>query len=314
MGRQIYEALEMTPLEYYPYLYTTTDSGEKLEVVGGVADPWIVTATLETGPVGGKIIENVTAPFIDGFANFTGLLFSIKGAGYSVKFELTYPKEVTLNPVTSNKFEVGPRPLGLQLDAVSDQVQENEDVAVPFHIFDLGQKVKASPEVLKGLTWDCTLGWPINTPVQIDGKRTYAIDTAGNNTGEFMVKFKNSKVAVALEAECSAREELRKLTGRSNTFNVFPDRSGKIGLFSLQTTAIKYTGPFTFIKSVIDSVPATSLKECTGASCPSVVSSKRKRSIENADSKIIKPGLNLAMYQSNASPVCIRPDGNIHCA
>ena len=33
--------------------------------------------------------------------------------------------------------------------------------------------------------------------------------SAGNNTGEFIVKFKNPKTSVALKAECLAKEEER---------------------------------------------------------------------------------------------------------
>ena len=66
--------------------------------------------------------------------------------------------------------------MGLVLDALSEQIQENEEVAVPFHIYDLGQNVKATPEVIGDLTWDCTLGWPINIPVTIDGKKATAIE------------------------------------------------------------------------------------------------------------------------------------------
>ena len=177
LGRQIYEAAEMTKMEFYPYLYMTTTEGETLEVVGGAGDPWLVTASLVAGPDDAKLVGNVTVPFVDGLANFTELLLSKMGTGYKVKFDLTYPTDIVIASTETNEFEAGPRPLGLVFDSLSEQVQENEEIPVKFFIYDLGQDQKATPEVIGDLTWDCTLGWPITVPVVIDGKRVASIDT-----------------------------------------------------------------------------------------------------------------------------------------
>ena len=176
IGREIYEAEEMTKMEFYPYVQMTTAKGEILSVVGGAGDPWLVTASLVTGPEGAEVVENTTVPFVKGFANFTGLLFSKEGPGYSVKFELTYPTDVVIAPATNREFAVKPRPLGILIDDLSEQVPENEDQAVKFYIYDLGLGEKATPEVIGNRTWECTLGWPITVPVLIEGQRIVSID------------------------------------------------------------------------------------------------------------------------------------------
>jgi len=310
--RKIYEAEEMTKMQFYPYLRMTTTDGEKLDLVGGPGDPWLVTASLVSGPEGAEVAGNVTVPFVKGFANFTELLFTKMGPGYSVKFDLTYPTDIAIAAATSDEFSVEPRPLGLIIEDLSEQVPENEDLPVKYHIYDLGLGEKATPEVIGNLTWECTLGWPITVPVVIDGQRVSTIEQAGNNTGEFMVKFKNSKTSVALEAECSAREVKKVLTGRSSSFNIYPGTKGESGLFSLQTTAIKYTGPFTFIKAVIDAIPPIAVKDCQGTSCSEITTTttttRRRRAIARA-----KTVLNLAGYQEMSNPVCIRPNGTVEC-
>ena len=175
LARNIYDPLEMTPMEIYPYLFLEAADGEQLSVVGGPGDPWIVTATLVSGPSGATIEGAATASFVNGFVNFTGLLLSNKGSGYSVKFELTYPDNLNIPSVTSRQFITGPRPLGLVIENIEDQVPEAEIAAVKFSIYDLGLQQKATPEVIGALTWECSLGWSINTPVGIEGNKSTSI-------------------------------------------------------------------------------------------------------------------------------------------
>ena len=108
------------------------------------------------------------------------MLLSKEGTGYRIKFELTYPKEITIEPVTTQSFDVGPRPLGLVLGTMPDQIQENKEVSIPFHIYDLGLNEKASKDVLGDSTWDCALSWAYTVQVKIEGSRVAAIET-----GEF---------------------------------------------------------------------------------------------------------------------------------
>merc|ERR1719223_758466 len=47
MARQPYEALEMSSIAFYPYLYLTNQNNEQLSIIGNEADPWKITATLK---------------------------------------------------------------------------------------------------------------------------------------------------------------------------------------------------------------------------------------------------------------------------
>ena len=113
LGRQPYEALEMSSIKFYPYLYLTNANNEQLSVIGSDADPWRVTATLKAGPDNATAEGSLTVPVIGGFANFTDLFLSNEGSGYQLTFEVTYPTEVSIPSVDSIIFEVGPRPLGI---------------------------------------------------------------------------------------------------------------------------------------------------------------------------------------------------------
>ena len=114
IGRQPYEATEMTPIPFYPYLYFTNANNEQLALVGNTADPWRVKATLKAGPENATTAGSVTANVIDGLANFTELLLSHEGSGYQLTFSLEYPSNLDIAEVDSITFNVGPRPLGVR--------------------------------------------------------------------------------------------------------------------------------------------------------------------------------------------------------
>ena len=114
VGRQPYEAEEMSPIAFYPYLYVTNADNEQIMTIGNAADPWKVRATLVAGPPGAEVLGDLEAPIIDGFANFTTLHLSHEGEGYELEFSISYPSDLTIGPVATIPFSVGPRPLGVK--------------------------------------------------------------------------------------------------------------------------------------------------------------------------------------------------------
>ena len=114
VGRQPYEAEEMSPIAFYPYLYVTNADNEQIMTIGNAADPWKVRATLVAGPAGAEALGDLEAPIINGFANFTTLHLSHEGEGYELEFSISYPSDLTIGPVATIPFNVGPRPLGVK--------------------------------------------------------------------------------------------------------------------------------------------------------------------------------------------------------
>ena len=114
LARQPYDALEMSPIKFYPYLYLTNQNNEQLSEIGSEADPWRVTARLKAGPENATVDGDMTVPIINGFANFTGLVLSHEGSGYQLSFVVSYPADLTIPEVDSIIFDVGPRPLGVR--------------------------------------------------------------------------------------------------------------------------------------------------------------------------------------------------------
>ena len=174
LGRQPYEASEMTPIIFYPYLYVTNANGSQLTVVGNDADPWKVTATLKGGPAEATAEGTLTVPLISGFANFSSLFLSHEGKNYQLTFSITYP-DVSIPSVDSITFDVAPRPLGVKFDTIDSLVPNSDVLNATFNIWDEGQDIAATPEVLVNQTWECSLKFSRTVPIKLVGTTNHDI-------------------------------------------------------------------------------------------------------------------------------------------
>jgi len=223
--------------------------------------------------------------------------------GYQLEFSIVYPSDLTIAPVTSIVFDVAPRPLGVKIDTLDSLIPNSDLLNVTFSIWDLGQDVVASPEVLGAQTWECSLRFTINVPVAFVGSTSAAIAEAGAATGVFSVKFEGSGLNLQFETTCESPETGRSVKGTSNPFIMFPGSSADTGLLRQTSLALMYSGPYTVIEGVV-----TAFNEELGSleceNCPAGVT-RRRRSAETLD---------LASYQACSMPYNIRQDGNCHVA
>ena len=84
----LYEGIPL-PNHLAPIL-TMLDNRNEISENLGVGLPWVLTATILSGPEGGVISNNAVA-FSKGHANFEGLIFSHPGS-YDLSFAVTYPE------------------------------------------------------------------------------------------------------------------------------------------------------------------------------------------------------------------------------
>jgi len=314
IGRQPYDAEEMTPLTFFPFLFTTNANSETLTNIGNVADPWKVTATLvtDTGPTGATLNGTLDAPIIDGYANFTNLLFSHEGEGYIVSFAITFPSGLTIPNVQSIPVSVGPRPLGI-IFAPIDELLPNSDVFnATFNIWDIGLDQPADSQVLGSYTWQCTLTFSRNVPVTMVGDTINDITEAGSNFGQFSLRFEGYALDIQLKVTCestSADEDARTLVGTSGIFTLFPGSASSVGLLRKTNIGMKFSGPYTVIKPVIDSFDAElGTLSCEGPGCPQ--SNRKKRSVSFSDQYLDLTTFNEQMCNM---PFCIMQDQSCIC-
>lgn len=275
IGRQPYEAAEMAPLAFYPVVYVSNADHVQIMEVGNAADPWKVKAAMTAGPVGATILGDLEIPIIGGFANFTTLHLSQMGEGYQLEFSIVFPNDLTIAPVSSILFNVGPRPLGAKFGVLDSLIPNSDLLNVTFSIWDLGQDIAASPEVLGTQTWECSLAFSINVPVAIVGTTSATISEAGANTGVFEVKFEGSGLNLQFVISCESPETGRTVSGSSSTFIIFPGSSASTGLLRQTSIALMYAGPYTVIEDVVDAFNAElGSLDCEG--CPA--SERKKRS------------------------------------
>jgi len=304
VGRQPYEAQEMAPIAFYPYLYVTNADNEQIMAIGNAADPWKVRATLVAGPAGAEALGDLEAPIINGFANFTSLHLSHEGEGYELEFSISYPSDLTIGPVATIPFSVGPRPLGVKFETLDDLIPNSDLLNVTFSVWDMGQDIAASTEVLGNQTWECSLAFTINVPVAIVGE-TSTVVPAGASNGTFEVKFEGSGLNLQFTTTCTSPESGRTVAGTSNSFIVFPGSSADTGLLRQTSIALMYSGPYSVIQGVVDAFnEELGSLECDN--CPEA-SSRRKRSLM-AGSNITR--LDLDKFQFCSSPTSLRQDGS----
>ena len=155
LDQQPADVKEMEPMTTFPRLYTTNADGDFLSAVGDDSDPWIVTATIIQGP-GGSLVNNVSAPIIDGYAEFDNLAIDQMGSGYQLKFEVTYPA-VSLTSAETALFEVASRPLTMRFKNQPSMAATAENFTIDLVVWDAGMEQEAEPSVVAGIGWDCNL-------------------------------------------------------------------------------------------------------------------------------------------------------------
>merc|ERR1712037_1057597 len=143
-----------------------------------------------------------------------GLHLSHEGEGYELEFSISYPSDLTIGPVATIPFSVGPRPLGVKFDSLDSLIPNSDLLNVTFSIWDMGQDVAASPEVLGIQTWECSLAFTINVPVAIVGQ-TSAVIAAGTSNGMYEVKFEGSGLNLQFTTTCTSPESGRSVTSSS---------------------------------------------------------------------------------------------------
>ena len=101
---------EGLPFPQPPLVVMHDNNGEVVENLG-FGDPWVLTATIETGPEGAYLTE-ASVNMTNSIANFTKLILSHPGS-YMLKFTITYPLDVDISAITSETFSVEQRSLQL---------------------------------------------------------------------------------------------------------------------------------------------------------------------------------------------------------
>ena len=99
-------------------------------------------------------------------------------------------------------------PFFCRFDALDSLIPNSDLLNVTFSIWDMGQDIAASAEVLGIQTWECSLAFTINVPVAIVGQ-TSAVIAAGTSNGVYEVKFEGSGLNLQFTTTCTSPESGR---------------------------------------------------------------------------------------------------------
>ena len=99
-----------------------------------------------------------------------------------------------------------------RFDDINLLLPNGDALDVTFNVWDEGQDVAASSEVLKNQTWECELAFSINVPVSIMGQTDTIISQPGSSSGVFAItKFEGSGTNLQLVATCTSPESERQV-------------------------------------------------------------------------------------------------------
>ena len=142
-SQQPFTANEMHSMDPKPALYMRDENGDTVNVVGSSSNPWIVTASVASGP--GAVANNLTCTFEQGLCVFGDLAIDTEGGDYSLSFELTQPTglDTPIPPVVSDLFDVGARILASEFTELDTLVPVNQTFNATVSVWDTALDTEA---------------------------------------------------------------------------------------------------------------------------------------------------------------------------
>ena len=175
------QAFEMSPMGQSAKLYTVDADGKFIAEVGTENDPWIVTASKVSGD--GNLINNVTCQFIAGYCEFTDMAVDTMGFNFTIEFALTYPTTASINPIQSNSFSVGGRPLSVKVTSMPSLQAQNETFAVVISVWDDALDLPVDASSAPSSAVSCTVELQGDSSATLEGSTTVSV--VGKYTFEF---------------------------------------------------------------------------------------------------------------------------------
>ena len=97
-----------------------------------------------------------------------------------------------------------------RFDDLNVLVPNGDPLNLTFSVWDLGQDIAATSDVLKNQTWECELTFTINVPVAIVGEPAHIISSPGSGDGVFAItKFEGSGTNIQFMATCTSPDSGR---------------------------------------------------------------------------------------------------------
>ncbi|KAJ8320870.1 hypothetical protein KUTeg_002457 [Tegillarca granosa] len=176
-----------------PKIQVLDEQGRVITKLGTAANPWIITASLRAGTgsnPSASLEGNLTAQFVNGWANFSSLMITHFGSGYIIDFNVTSPTE-------GENFTISTDPLTIPSQPVKASVvnMPTDIIVGNFHTFTLELQDGLSSLVLpdiawRGHTWTVTaeLGMPsLYGNVTFSGGSQVSFDTVTSRSSFYSI-------------------------------------------------------------------------------------------------------------------------------
>ena len=244
-SQQPFTAFEMSPIDPKIKIYLVDDIGDVVTEVGGEADPWIITASLASGP--GGLANNLTCAFKDGWCSFESLAVDTMGDNYTIQFSLTYPSlSQEMTAITSDPFSVGGRQFSVRFTQLATLNAMEQPFSAEVTVWDDALDMPAAADVLpSGVS--CTVTLMGVTGASLNG--TLEVPLMSNLAQWSDLVVDTSVTGAMLGVDCVNDGQYFQETGFSDYFNVHP--YPKIGEVKTRDAELGYSGDKEHVEGVI---------------------------------------------------------------
>ena len=244
------------------------ENGDTVNVVGSSSDPWIVTASIASGP--GALANNLTCAFEQGLCVFEDLAVDTEGEDYSLSFELTHPSDLDtpVPAVVSYLFDVGARILSAEFTDLDTLVPVNQTFNATVSVWDTALDTEAEVALVPAnITCSLALmgveGVEImgTLDVQVTGNQKdlsslYVLYCPGSQATWTDLQVPETISNAYLGANCMAADSTEFVSYTlSDLFNVHP--YPKTGRMREATADFTYNGPLGPVDDVLSAFAAT---------------------------------------------------------
>ena len=247
-SQQPFTAFEMSPIDPKIKIYLVDDNGDVVQEVGGDADPWIITASLASGP--GALANNLTCAFKAGWCSFESLAVDTSGDNYTIEFSLTYPSLAQeIQPITSDPFSAGGRQFSVRFTQLNTLNAVEQPFTAEVTVWDDALDLPAAGDVVpSGVS--CTVSLMAVTGAQLNG--TLEVPLMSNLAQWSDLVVDTTVTGAMLGVDCVNDGQYFQETGFSEVFNVHP--YPKTGEAMTRGADLGYSGDKEHVEGVISAL------------------------------------------------------------
>ena len=131
--------------------------GNFIDSLGTSEYPWRVQVSMFQNNVNNSHLlgGNTVISFIRGWANFSDMSIDVNGSDFHFEFHIIYPDDgAFVHNVSSVKFDMQPRPVGVQITNVTNEILQKENISMRILLLDTDNN-----QLIENIDWQVIINY-----------------------------------------------------------------------------------------------------------------------------------------------------------